>query len=156
MALADDTGKVRRLARKVGGGGDPRPRLVATYEISLGKPLAADPAAAGEAVLLATTDNKVHARFARDLSPMGTWDLKAPRVLGPVSAGDHAFVADAAGTVLAFGPDGRKAWEAEPRRAPPSAPRSSARGSSCSSVETAPCTASTWPTARSRRPAASH
>lgn len=119
VALADDTGKVRRIARKAGGGDDPRTRLVSTFDISLGKPLAADPAAAGEALILATTDGKVHARFARDLSPMGTWDLRAPRVLGPVSAGDHAFLADAAGTVMALGPDGRKAWETDLGGVPP-------------------------------------
>jgi len=122
VLLADESGKLRRLTRKEAGAEGGGPRLVATDEAGLGTPLAADPAAVGEAVLLVTTDKKVHARSARDLSPMGKTDLTAPLALGPVAAGDLVYVADAAGTILAFGPDGLKRWQVNLGGAPPVGP----------------------------------
>ena len=119
VALADESGKVRRLTRKETGAEGSGPRLVAADEIGLGTPLAADPAAVGEAVILVTTDRKVHARSARDLSPMGKTDLTAPLALGPVAVGEQVYVADAAGTILAFGPDGVRRWGVKLGDAPP-------------------------------------
>ena len=83
VALADESGKVRRLTRKETGAEGSGPRLVAADEIGLGAPLAADPAAVGEALLLVTTDKKVHARSARDLSPMGKDRPGRPPGAGP-------------------------------------------------------------------------
>ncbi len=41
--------------------------------------------------------------------------LEARRLVGPVVVADHAFVADSAGNVLAFAPDGRRLWSAKLR-----------------------------------------
>ena len=122
VVLADESGKLRRLTRKEAGGEGSGPRLEAADEVGLGTPLAADPAAVGEAVLLVTTDKKVHARSARDLSPMGKTDLTAPLALGPVAAGELVYVADAAGTILAFGADGLKRWQVNLGSSPPVGP----------------------------------
>lgn len=108
-ALADDAGRVRRLAVVK----DPRPRLVATTEISLDKELVADPAATTRALVVATADGRIRALAARDLSPAGAWPLAAPLALGPVSAGGCVFVADRAGGVLAIGEDGQRLWSIE-------------------------------------------
>ena len=113
VVLADHGGRIRRLTRA----DNPRPRLVVSGEASLGQSLVARPASTGRAVLFATSDGKVRALAARDLSPATTVDLPAPRSSGPVAVGDHAFVADAAGDVFAFGPDGQRRWQARLRAA---------------------------------------
>ncbi len=118
LIMADREGRVRRLTRAE----NPRPRLVVTGETTLGQPLDAEPASTGGAVVVATADGKVRSLAARDLSPIATVDLPAPRSFGPVSVGEHAFVADAAGDVFAFGPDGRKLWQSRLRSAANDAP----------------------------------
>jgi outer membrane protein assembly factor BamB len=107
VALADEEGHVRRIIRAE----TPRRRLVIAGETSLGKSIDVDPASTGASVVVATVDGKVRALAARDLSPINTVDLPAPRSFGPISVGDHGFVADGAGDVFVFGPDGRKAWQ---------------------------------------------
>jgi hypothetical protein len=104
--LADDVGRVRRLVLKQ----DPGARLVAEPELTLDKPIIADPAATGEAVIVATIDQKVRVLSGRDLSPLGAWPLEAPLVGRPVVAGQFAFVFDAAGGVLAISREGRRLW----------------------------------------------
>ena len=81
VVLADDSGRVRRLTRPT----DPRPRLVVTAEVNLGKGLRAAPAATGGAVVLATDDGQVRALAARDLSPLGPGRSRHPwrRPLAP-------------------------------------------------------------------------
>jgi hypothetical protein len=39
-----------------------------------------------------------------------------------LSAGDHAFVADALGKVIAFGPEGRRVWDVDLKEPPPIVP----------------------------------
>jgi outer membrane protein assembly factor BamB len=118
VIMADREGRVRRLTRAE----NPRPRLVVTGETTLGQPLDAEPASTGGAVVVATVDGKVRSLAARDLSPIATIDLPAPRSFGPVAVLGHAFVADAAGDVFAFGPDGRKLWQGRLRSAANDAP----------------------------------
>jgi len=118
VALADSESTLRRLAVVR----SPRPRLVATAEVKLDKPLAADPASTGQAVLVATADGRVRSLASRDLGPQGSWPLEAPRLLGPSVVADHAFVADAAGNVVAFAPDGRRLWSARLREGLPAGP----------------------------------
>ena len=74
MILADDAGRVRRLALKQ----KPVPRLVVEAETLLEKGIVADPASTGEAVIVVTADQRVRVLSARDLSPVGAWPLAAP------------------------------------------------------------------------------
>lgn len=108
VAMVDDSGKVRRLTRV----NDPRPRLVAGAEQSLGKELIAEPASTKSAVILVTSDGRVRALAARDLSPVGAWPLSASLVLPPSSVGGRCYLADASGGVLALGEDGQRLWSA--------------------------------------------
>jgi len=109
VALADDSGRVRRLTRVE----DPRPRLVVSAEATLGKPLAADPAATPSALVLVTADGRARALSARDLSPAGAWPLDAPLALPPAAVGGLTFLADTAGRVLALGPAAPRLWSAD-------------------------------------------
>ena len=118
VVLADREGRVRRLVKS----DKPRPRLAVTGEASIGQAIVGEPASTGGAVLLATADGKIRSIAARDLSPAATVDLPAPRTSGPAAAGDHAFVADAAGNVFAFGGDGQKTWQARLHSAATDAP----------------------------------
>ncbi len=118
VALAEADGLIRRLAVDR----SPRARLAMTAELKLDKPPAADPASTGRAVLVATVDGRVRSLAARDLGPQGSWPLEAARALGPVVVADHAFVADAAGVVTAFAPDGRRLWSARLQAGPPAGP----------------------------------
>jgi TolA-binding protein/outer membrane protein assembly factor BamB len=118
IVLADEAGRVRRLAFQE----KPRARLVVTAQVDLKRPIVADPASTGGAILLATDDNKIHSLVGRDLSPAPTINLDAPLALGPLSAGDHAFVADALGKVIAFGPEGRRLWDVDLKEPPPIVP----------------------------------
>ncbi len=111
VALADSEATLRRVAVDPTG----RPRVIVTAEFRLDKPLAADPASTGSSVLVVTTDGKVRSLAARDLGPQGSWTLEATRLLGPVVVADHVFVADSAGNILTFAPDGRKLWGAKLR-----------------------------------------
>ena len=106
VALADDVGRVRRLARVT----DPRPRLVVTAEATLGKELVSDPASTAGALVVVTADGRVRALAARDLTPIGAWPIDAPLALPPSTSGGRVFVADVAGGVLALGPDGQRLW----------------------------------------------
>jgi outer membrane protein assembly factor BamB len=106
LVLADDSGRVRRLALKT----EPVPRLGVEAEALLDKAIIADPASTGGAVIVATSDQKVRALSARDLSPVGAWPLDAPLVGDPMAVDGHGFVFDGAGGVLALGRDGRRLW----------------------------------------------
>lgn len=119
VILADESGRVRRLAKVT----EPRLKLAVVGEVvDLKSRIVADPATTAEAVIVATVDGKVRALAARDLSPLGAWTLDAPRSLGPVGLGGNAVVIDAAGNVLAFGPDGQKLWTVGLKSAPPLGP----------------------------------
>ena len=118
IALADSEATIRRISVDTTG----RPKLKVTAELKLDKPLVADPTSTGSSVLLATTDGKIRSVASRDLSPQGSWNLEAPRLLGPVVVADHAFVADSAGNVFAFAPDGRRLWSAKLRGTLPAGP----------------------------------
>ncbi|QEH33879.1 outer membrane biogenesis protein BamB [Aquisphaera giovannonii] len=107
--LADDTGRVRRLALKA----EPAPRLVVEAESLLDRGIVSDPAVTEGAAIVATSDAKVRALSIRDLSPVGSWPLAAPLVGRPVIVAGRCFVADAAGGVLALLADGRRAWSAQ-------------------------------------------
>ena len=72
--------------------------------------IVADPASTGNAVLVATADRRVRSLAARDLSPVGAWQLDAPLAGQPVGLGDFGVVMDRAGSVLAFGRDGQRVW----------------------------------------------
>ncbi len=61
VILADDAGRVRRLALKPG----PVPRLVVEAETVLDKGIVADPASTGGAVIVATADQRVRALSAQ-------------------------------------------------------------------------------------------
>jgi outer membrane protein assembly factor BamB len=106
VALADDTGRVRRLVRLT----DPRPRLSVSAEIVLGKGLLVDPASTGGAVVLVTDEDRVRALSARDLSAVGSWPLEAPLAAPPAATSGYCFLADTSGAVLALGPDGQRLW----------------------------------------------
>jgi hypothetical protein len=107
VVLADDAGRVRRIALKR----EPVPRLMMIEpEALLQKGIVADPAVTGDAVIVATADQRVRALSARDLSPLGAWPLAGPIVGAPISVGERCFVLDAAGEVMMFGKDGRRAW----------------------------------------------
>jgi outer membrane protein assembly factor BamB len=115
VVLADDVGGVRRITRV----DSPRPKLVVQSEADLKATLVADPVATEQAVVLLTSDGRVRALAARDLSPLGAWPLEAPRAIGPVIAGGHTFVADTAGRLIAFGLDGQRLWSIDLEGAPP-------------------------------------
>ena len=100
----------------------PLPRLVVTTQVDLKHPIIADPASTGGAVVFATDDGKIHVLSGRDLSPVGITTLEAPRALGPLEAGGRVFVADAAGNILAFGPQGQKLWSVALNEPPPIVP----------------------------------
>ncbi|MFO0950921.1 MAG: PQQ-binding-like beta-propeller repeat protein [Isosphaeraceae bacterium] len=106
VALADDAGRVRRITRV----NDPRPRLVVAEEVSLGKPLTAEPASAARAVVVVTDDGKVRSLASRDLSPAGVWSTDAPLASSPSVSAGRVFVADLAGGILALGEDGQRLW----------------------------------------------
>ncbi|AGA29349.1 outer membrane protein assembly factor BamB family protein [Singulisphaera acidiphila] len=106
VVLIDDAGKVRRLTVV----NDPRPRLVASAEVALGASLLADPASTGSAVVLATSDGRIRALAARDLSPVGAWPVESPLAIFPTSVGSLVFATDLGGGVSAFGADGQRIW----------------------------------------------
>jgi hypothetical protein len=106
VVLVDDAGKVRRLTLV----NDPRPRLVASAEVALGASLLADPASTGSAVVLATSDGRIRALSARDLSPVGAWPVESSLATFPTSRGSLAFATDRNGSVYAFGADGQRIW----------------------------------------------
>lgn len=114
VVLAEGSGRVRRLSRS----STPAPRLVASAEASLGQDLVANPLSTGGAVILITTDNRIRALAARDLSPVGAWPLEAPLSLSATVAG-LGFLADTSGNIHAFGNDGRRLWSGKLRDGPP-------------------------------------
>jgi outer membrane protein assembly factor BamB len=118
VALADEAGRVRRLIRV----DQPRPRLVVTAEVGLDAGLAANPASTGGAVVLATTDGRIRALAARDLSPLGAWPLEGPLALPPVSVAGRGFAGGGTGDVLALGLDGQRLWSIRFPDAAPSGP----------------------------------
>lgn len=109
VALVDQTGIVRRLVKAT----DPQPRLTATNETRLGSPVVSDPATTGGTLALATEDGKVRALAARDLSPLGAWNIDSRLTAGPLEAGGNLFVSDAGGKLHAYSKDGRRLWSVE-------------------------------------------
>ena len=107
--LADDAGKARRIGLKTSSGR----RLSIEAETTLDQPIIADPAAAASALILATVDGRVRSLSARDLAPIGAWDLDAPIAGAPRSVGGRVVVLDASGGVLLFERDGHRAWSAK-------------------------------------------
>jgi outer membrane protein assembly factor BamB len=107
-ALADESGRVRRLVRTAGSA--PVPTLRSAGETTLGADLAADPLGLEDAVLLVTVDGKIRALAARDLSGIGAWSLDAPLAIPPALVAGRGFLADRAGNVAAFGGDGQRLW----------------------------------------------
>jgi outer membrane protein assembly factor BamB len=114
VALADRSGRVRRLTREPG----PPARLQVASEVSLGSPLVADPIATGDALILVTADSRIRALASRDLSPAGAWPLPAALAAPPVVVGGRGFLADEAGNVHAFGHDGQRLWSIALRAGP--------------------------------------
>ena len=106
VALADRSGRVRRLTRSAG----PLPRLQVAAENSLGSDLTSDPLGLASAVILVTADGRIRALAARDLSPIGAWPLEAPLAVPPATVAGRGFLADVAGNVHALGPDGQRLW----------------------------------------------
>jgi outer membrane protein assembly factor BamB len=106
VALADRSGRVRRLTRSAA----PRPRFQVSAETSLGSELMSDPLGLASAVILVTADDRIRALAARDLSPIGAWDLEAPLGSPPTNVAGRGFLADVAGNVIALGPDGQRLW----------------------------------------------
>ena len=106
VALADRSGRVRRLTRSAG----PLPRLQVASEHNLGIELLSDPLGLGSAVVLVTADGHIRALAARDLTPIGAWPLEAPLVAAPANVAGRGFLADVAGNVYALGPDGQRLW----------------------------------------------
>jgi hypothetical protein len=106
VVLADDAGRVRRLVLEQ----SPVPRLTVQAAPVLDRTIISDPAATTAAVIVATSDQKVRALAARDLSPVGAWALESPLVDRPLTVGERCFAYDAAGGVLALGRDGERLW----------------------------------------------
>jgi outer membrane protein assembly factor BamB len=106
LILADDVGRVRRIAIKT----TPVPRLVSEAERTLDSRIVAAPAATGAAVLVATADGRLRSLAARDLSPVGAWPLEASIAGKPEGFPDGGLVMDRGGGVLAFGRDGQTSW----------------------------------------------
>ena len=108
VALAERDGVVRRLVIE----DEDRPGLVASAEVALGQPLVAPPGSTGDTVILATADGWIRALASRDLGPAGAWELDAPLALGPFTDAltGTVIVADASGSVIAFGPGGERRW----------------------------------------------
>jgi outer membrane protein assembly factor BamB len=113
VALADDSGRVRRLTRAT----DPRPRLVASTEVNLGKEIISDPASTGGAVVVATSDGRLRALSGRDLSAAGAWPLDAALAVPPVAVSGRCFLADKTRGVVALGAEGQRLWSAKLRDA---------------------------------------
>jgi outer membrane protein assembly factor BamB len=109
VLLPDSEMTLRRLSVDRTG----RPRLTVTAEQKLDKPLDTDPASTGQALVIATEDGRVRSLASRDLGSVGSWPLDGKRWVGPVVVAEHAFVADDAGNVVAFAPDGRRLWSAK-------------------------------------------
>ncbi|CAN5717416.1 hypothetical protein BH23PLA1_BH23PLA1_29480 [soil metagenome] len=118
VLLPERDGMLRRIVRSEG----PRSRLSIATSTTLDRPLAADPAATGEAVVLATDDGRLRSLSIRDLGPIGAWPLDAPLLLGPVAVADHVFAADASGTIHTIGPDGNRLWTITLPDGPPAGP----------------------------------
>ncbi|MDR3633999.1 MAG: PQQ-binding-like beta-propeller repeat protein [Isosphaeraceae bacterium] len=118
VALADDAGRVRRLTRPT----EPRPRLVVSGEVNLGKEIETDPVSTGSSLVLVTADGRIRALAARDLSPAGAWPLEAPLAIPPAAVGGRAFVADKAGHVVAIDAEGQRLWSGTLRGAPAAGP----------------------------------
>jgi outer membrane protein assembly factor BamB/outer membrane protein assembly factor BamD (BamD/ComL family) len=117
VVLADTSGKVRRLARLT----EPRLRLAEVGEpVDLMSTIEADPAPTTDAVVVSTSDGRVRSLAARDLSPLGAWNLEIPRAFGPATIEEkHVLLVDKGGGIFLFGPDGSRVWVADLGDAPP-------------------------------------
>jgi hypothetical protein len=116
--LADESGRVLQLRRSEG----PRPRLEVSAEISLGSAVLADPLGTAGAVILVTAENQVRALAARDLTPIGAWPLEARLAGPPAVVAGRGVLADRAGNVHVFGPDGQRLWSIALRAGPAAGP----------------------------------
>ncbi|MFO0909618.1 MAG: PQQ-binding-like beta-propeller repeat protein [Isosphaeraceae bacterium] len=70
----------------------------------------ADPASTGKAFVGVTSDGRIRALAARDLSPIGAWPLDAPLALPPTEAGGRVFVSEVSGALTMLGEDGQRVW----------------------------------------------
>jgi outer membrane protein assembly factor BamB len=119
VIVIDESGRLRRMSKRT----EPRLRLVPVGdEVNLGSSIVAEPAATEQAVIVVTADRKVRALAGADLSALGAWNLDAPLATAPWAVAGHAFVFDAAGTAMAFGPDGSRLWSISMRESPPLGP----------------------------------
>jgi len=107
--LVDDAGKARRIGLET----SPGRRLIVEAETTLDQHIIADPAAAESALVLATADGRVRSLSARDLAPIGAWDLDAPIVGSPRAVGGRVVVLDASGGMMLLERDGQRAWSAK-------------------------------------------
>lgn len=107
--LVDDAGKVRRIGLTEA----PARRLTIEAETALDQPIIADPAATESALILTTADGRVRSLSARDLAPIGAWDLDAPIVGSPRAVEGRVVVLDASGGATLLDRDGRRAWTAK-------------------------------------------
>jgi hypothetical protein len=69
-----------------------------------------------------TAENQIRALAARDLTPIGAWPLEAPLAVPPANVAGRGFLADRAGKVHAFGPDGQRLWSITLRAGPSAGP----------------------------------
>jgi len=106
VAMADDNGRVHRVALKT----TPVPRLVGEAQTMLKQRIIANPVSTGGSVIVVTVDGRVRALAARDLSPIGSWELEAPLAGSLIGLGDECFVMDRAGGVMVHGRDGKRTW----------------------------------------------
>jgi outer membrane protein assembly factor BamB len=106
VVLADDVGRLIRLELRSA----PIARLVGEFDRVLDRRIIAAPASTGNAVIVATADRHIRALAARDLSPVGSWELATPLATEPITLGETCFVMDRSGGVMAFGRDGQRMW----------------------------------------------
>lgn len=119
VVVVEASGTVRRLVVKKESGLD---NLVVAAQTTVDKPIVSELASTGESIFLVTSDQRIRALAARDLSPLGSWPMESPLALGPVEVGGHVFVADVSGVVVAFDRGGRRLWSVTLRGGRPAGP----------------------------------
>ena len=106
VLLAEDSGRLLRVRLRA----EPTPRMDIENQTDLATRLAAPPACTGGAVIVVTADHRVRSLAARDLSPVGSWQLEGPPVDGPIVVDQLCFVFDLSGTAMALDREGRNLW----------------------------------------------
>ena len=110
LALADSAGRIRRFERPT----STHSKLIPSVDINLNQSIVGPIASTGQALVVTTSDQKIRSLSARDLSPIGAWNLDAPAVEGPALSGGYVFLADASGLVHCLATDGRRLWAVRP------------------------------------------